>query len=152
MHQHFNECDGALSESELARNRVCPAQWATSSCLACSTLSTVQSPPACLAMVAQLFPFDWAKKCVRVERSFFLYLLLFFLSFQRPGHIVWGARTETASSVWSSLATGLCLLRYMLECIRIYGQRWPLCDVDVDEDADAADDDAACGKTWGRWA
>lgn len=68
MHQHFNECDGALSESELARNRVCPAQWATSSCLACSTLSspqsTVHSPPACLPMVAQLFPFDWAKKCV----------------------------------------------------------------------------------------
>lgn len=28
MHQHFNECDGALSESELALNRVCRV-WAT---------------------------------------------------------------------------------------------------------------------------
>lgn len=32
--------------------------------LLCPVQSTVHCPPACLPMVAQLFPFDWAKKCV----------------------------------------------------------------------------------------
>lgn len=83
--------------------------------------SRVHSPPACQWYHNYFHLIE--QRSVRVERSFFLYFLLFFLSFQRPGHIVWGARTETESTVWSSLATGLCLLRYMLECIRIYGQR-----------------------------
>lgn len=129
MHQHFNECDGALSESELALNRVWRV-WATQHNgelrLAWHALYSVQSSPVHSLPACQWYHNYFhliEQRSVRVERSFFLYFLLFFLSFQRPGHIVWGARTETESTVWSSLATGLCLLRYMLECIRIYGQR-----------------------------